>query len=125
MELENLTTQIPESEPKLRVYPNYAVLNASAVRLLDVKHGDYIQFASPRIEKINGKPLLYVRKTNRIMGCVSARQRGKTMILGSRKLAKVLRETLGGTGTFRVCPEDTVADVNGTYYNVFFRNYGN
>ena len=125
MELENLSTQIPESEPKLRVYPNYAVLNASAVRLMGVKHGDYIQFASPKMERINGRPLLYVRKTDRIVGSIRARQRGATMILSSRKVARLLRDALDGAGCYRVCPEDTVADANGTYYNVFFRNYGN
>lgn len=125
MELENMTMQIPESEPKLRVYPNYAVLNASAVRLLDVKQGDYIQFASPRRERINGKPLLYLRKTNRIVGSTSARKRGRTMILGSRKLAKVLSEALSGPGCYLISPEDCLPDADGTYYNVFFKNYGN
>lgn len=125
MELENLTSHMPESEPKLRVYANYAVLNAAAVRLLDLRQGEYIQFASPLRETINGRPLLFVRKTARPVGSVVARSRGNTMVLSSRKIAGVLIEKLGGPGCYRICPEDYIPDADGTYYNVFFRNYGN
>lgn len=125
MELVSITSQVPESEPKLRIYPNYAVLNASAVSLLDLKHGDYVQFACPKIDRGSGRPELYVRKTTRILGSVCVRARGKTMILGSRKLAASLIEILNGEGCYRVCPEDTIDDKDGKFFNVFFRNYGN
>ena len=125
MELVNITSQIPESEPKLRIYPNYAVLNAAAVSLLDLRHGDYVQFACPKIDRGNGRPELYLRKTTRILGSVSVRARGNTMILGSRKLAASLVDKLNGKGCYLISPDVTIDDKDGKYYNVFFRNYGN
>lgn len=125
MEFENLTSQMPESEPKMRVYDNYATLNAAAVQLLGLEQGDYVQFVNSPRERINGKPLLFIRKTTRPVGSVQARKRGKTMVLSSRRIAGLLREQLSGAGCYRICPEDCIKDLDGTYYNVFFRNYGN
>ena len=120
MELEPLTKQIPETEPKLRVYAHYTVLNSASVKLLDVKDGDYIQFAKPVYGFRNE---LYIRKTTISVGSYTARKRKGTMRISSLKLASLLREKLDGNGCYRICPEVTVEDKDGTYYSIFFKNY--
>lgn len=111
---------LPETEPKMRIYGHYVVLNAAAVQLLGIKDGDYVQFAKP----VYGfRDELYIRKTNVPAGSHIARMRRQTARISSRVLLEILREKLGGNGCFRICPEVTVEDENGTYYNIFFKNY--
>ena len=125
MELVPLTKQIPDTEPKIRVYEHYAVLNAAAVNLLGVQDGDYVQFAEPyySFRRDDGKKFIYLRRTSAAVGSYVARKRKGTMRISSRKLATLLGERLDGKGSYRVCPEDTVADKDGTWYNIFFVNY--
>lgn len=124
MELVNLLNTIPEREPIIRVYDTYAVLNAAAVTLLGLEDGDYIRFAQSRIERINGKPFLYVRKSSTAFGSTPVRKRHRVMRIDGRQLARLLMDALDGPGMYRVCPDDTIQDADGQLcYNIFFRNY--
>ena len=121
MEL-NCDFNIPDTEPKLRVYDNYVVLNAAAVSLLCISPGDYVQIRSSRYERINGKPLLFIGRTAKIFGYV-VRPRMNTMRINSRRLARSLKENLDGCGCYLVSRSET-EDVDGeTAYNIFFKNY--
>lgn len=122
MELVPLTKSIPETEPKIRVYSRYVVLNAAAVRLLGLQDRDYVQVAHP----VYGfRKELYIRKTSITVGSYTARvQRGKgTMRLSSMKLATLIAEYLNGYGCYLISPSVSVEDKDGTYYNIFFKNY--
>ena len=122
MELEPLTKSIPESEPKIRIYQRYVVLNAATVRLLGLNDRDYVQVAKP----VYGfRKELYIRKTNLTAGSYTARvQKGKgTMRISSLKLATLLAQHLEGYGCYLVSPSVSVDDKDGIYYNIFFRNY--
>jgi hypothetical protein len=125
MELMNLLNTIPEREPILRVYDNYAVLNAAAVTLLGLEDGDYIRFMQSRFGRVNGKPFLYVRKSEAAFGSTPVRRRHRVMRVDGRPLARLLKDALDGTGVYRVCPDDTIRDdTDGQVcYNIFFRNY--
>ena len=120
MELVLLTKGLPETEPKLRIYGHYAVFNASAVALLGLQDGDYIQFAHPLY---GFKKETYVRKTQKTVGSYIARKRKGTMRISSRKLSLLLAERLEGSGCYRICPEEKVEDPDGTWYSIFFKNY--
>ncbi len=122
MELVPLTKSIPETEPKIRVYSRYVVLNAAAVRLLGLQDRDYVQVSHP----VYGfRKELYIRKTSITVGSYTARvQRGKgTMRLSSMKLATLIAEYLNGYGCYLISPSVSVEDKDGTYYNIFFKNY--
>ena len=120
MELANLSKGLPETEPKMRIYGQYVVLNAAAVNLLGIQDGDYIQFAKPVYGFRNE---LYIRKASTPSGSYVARMRKHTARIASRSLIGILDEKNFGKGCYRICPEVTVADEDGTYYNIFFRNY--
>lgn len=120
MELVLLTKGLPETEPKVRIYGHYAVFNAAAVAMLGLQDGDYIQFAHPAY---GFKKETYVRKTTKTVGSYIARKRKGTMRISSRKLAVLLAERLDGNGCYRICPEVKVEDPDGTWYNIFFKNY--
>ena len=45
------------------------------------------------------------------------------MRVSSVKLSTLLAERLEGNGCYRICPEETVPDEDGTWYSIFFRNY--
>ena len=122
MELVNYDLNIPDTEPKVRVYDNYVVLNAAAVALLGVGSGDYVQIRASRNERINGKPLLYVGRTGNIFGYV-VRRRMNTMRINSRKLARSLQTSLDGCGCYLVSKDDVQIVDNEVTYNIFFRNY--
>lgn len=122
MELILLTKSIPETEPKIRVYKRYVTINAAAVRLLGLKDRDYVQFAHP----VYGfAKELYIRKTSVIIGSYIARvQRGKgTMRVTSMKLSSLIAKRLEGYGCYLVSASEKVDDPDGTYYNIFFKNY--
>ena len=120
MELTTLSRGIPETEPKMRIYGHYVVLNAAAVKLLGIQDGDYIQFAKPTYGFRNE---LYIRKTNVPAGSYIARKRKLTARISSASLLGILKENGFGNGCYRICPEVAVEDKDGTYYNIFFRNY--
>lgn len=120
MELIPITKRIPEKEPKLRIYNYYVVLNAAAVNLLGIENGDYVQFSHPLY---GFRKETYIRKTKVAVGSYVARKRKGTMRVASVKLATLLRERLDGNGSYRICPEVTVEDKDGTYYSIFFKNY--
>lgn len=120
MELTTLSRGIPETEPKMRIYGHYVVLNAAAVKLLGIKDGDYIQFAKPTY---GFRKELYIRKTSVPGGSYIARKRKQTARISSASLLGILRENEFGKGCYRICPEVKVDDKDGTYYNIFFRNY--
>ena len=120
MEFVLLTKELPETEPKMRVYEHYVVFNSAAVSLMGLNDEDYVQFAHPAF---GTKKETYVRKTDRAVGSYIARKRRSTMRVASRKLSALLAERLDGVGCYRICPEDPVPDEGGTWYNIFFRNY--
>lgn len=120
MELTTLYKGLPETEPKMRIYGNYVVLNAAAVKLLGIQDGDYIQFAKPVYGFRNE---LYIRKTTVPAGSYIARMRKQTARIASRDLIGILGEKHFAKGCYRICPEVTVEDPDGKYYNIFFRNY--
>lgn len=122
MELVPLTKSIPETEPKIRVYRRYVVLNAAAVRLLGLKDRDYVQVAHP-VYHFNKE--LYIRRTSLAVGSYTARvQKGKgTMRLSSMRLSALVAEYLNGYGCYLISPKGPIEDENGTYYNIFFKNY--
>lgn len=120
MELTILSRGIPETEPKMRIYGHYVVLNAAAVKLLGIQDGDYIQFAKPAY---GFRKELYIRKTTIPGGSYIARKRKQTARISSANLLGILQENEFGKGCYRICPEVTVEDKDGTYYNIFFRNY--
>ena len=120
MELVLLTKGLPETEPKVRIYGHYAVFNAAAVALLELQDGDYVQFAHPAY---GPKKETYVRKTAKTVGSYIARKRKNTMRVSSVKLSTLLAERLDGNGCYRICPEENVYDVDGTWYSIFFKNY--
>lgn len=120
MELTILSKGIPETEPKMRIYGHYVVLNAAAVKLLGIRDGDYIQFAKPTY---SFRKELYIRKTSVPGGSYIARKRKQTARISSASLLGILQENEFGKGCYRICPEVSVEDKDGTYYNIFFRNY--
>ena len=120
MEFVLLTKGLPEVEPKIRVYGQYVVFNAAAVALMGLHDGDYVQFAHPAYGM---KKETYVRKTKKTVGSYIARSRRCTMRVSSRKLSALLGARLDGNGCYRICPEDAVPDDDGTWYNIFFKNY--
>jgi len=122
MELVNYDLNIPDTEPKVRVYDNYVVINAAAVSLLGIGSGDYVQIWASRNERINGKPLLYIGRTGNIFGYV-VRRRMNTMRINSRKLARSLRMSLDGCGCYIVSKDDTQLVGNDVMHNIFFKNY--
>lgn len=120
MELTTLFKGIPETEPKMRIYGHYVVLNAAAVKLLGIRDGDYVQFAKPAY---GFRKELYIRKTSVPGGSYIARMRKQTARISSASLLGILQENEFGKGCYRICPEVTVEDEDGKYYNIFFRNY--
>ena len=120
MELTILSKGIPETEPKMRIYGHYVVLNAAAVKLLGIQDGDYVQFAKPAY---GFRKELYIRKTSVPGGSYIARKRKQTARISSASLLGILQENEFGKGCYRICPEVSVEDKDGTYYNIFFRNY--
>lgn len=120
MELTILSKGIPETEPKMRIYGHYVSFNAAAVRLLGINDGDYIQFAKP---SYGFRKELYVRKASTPGGSYIARKRRQISRISSASLLGLLQENGFGKGCYRICPEVTVDDKDGTYYNIFFRNY--
>lgn len=120
MELELLTKVLPETEPKMRLYGHYVVFNAAAVAMLGLQDGCYVQFAHPAFGM---KKETYVRKTDKTVGSYVVRKRTSTMRVSSIKLSTLLAERLDGNGCYRVCPEYTIPDEGGTWYNIFFKNY--
>ena len=120
MELVLLTKELPEAEPKIRVYDHYAVFNASAVSLMGLQDGDYVQFAHPAY---GFRKETYVRRTGKAVGSYITRKRKGTMRVSSRKLATLLAERLEGNGCYRICPENPIPDEDGKWYNIFFKNY--
>ena len=120
MELTILSKGIPETEPKMRIYGHYVVLNAAAVKLLGIQDGDYVQFAKPAY---GFRKELYIRKTSVPGGSYIARKRKQIARISSASLLGILQENAFGRGCYRICPEVAVEDKDGTYYNIFFRNY--
>ena len=121
MELTTLSKGLPETEPKIRIYDYYVVLNAAAVKLLVINDGDYVQFAKPAY---GFRKELYIRKTSVPGGSYIARKKGRqTARISSASLIGILQENEFGKGCYRICPEVKVEDKDGTYYNIFFRNY--
>lgn len=123
MELEYLTTQIPESQPKLRIYEHYVSLNAPAVRLLGLNDQDHVQFARPTFCKFSGVDRFYICKAKNIVGAYLARKRKRCVRISNRELARYLAEKLDGIGCYRICPEDKIEYMGSICYNVFFKNY--
>ena len=122
MELVNYNLNLPDTEPKVRVYENYVVINAAGVALLGIGSGDYVQIWASRNERINGKPLLYIGRTGKIFGYV-VRRRMNTMRINSRKLARSLKRSLDGCGCYLVSREDTELVEGEVMHNIFFKNY--
>ena len=122
MELVPLTKTIPETEPKIRVYRRYVTLNTAAVKLLGLQDRDYVQVAHP---VFHFRKELYIRKTHAAVGSYTVRvQKGKgTMRLSSMKLSALIAEYLNGYGCYLISPSVSVEDKDGTYYNIFFKNY--
>lgn len=122
MELVPLTKSIPETEPKIRVYRRYVTLNTAAVKLLGVQDGDYVQVAHP---VYHFRKELYIRKTHITIGSYTTRLRDGRGVarVSSMKLSKLIAEYLDGFGCYLVSPKDPVEDKDGTYYNIFFKNY--
>ena len=120
MEFVLLTKGLPDKEPKIRLYDNYVSFNAAAVEMMGLKNDDYVQFAHPAYD---AKTETYVRKTGKAFGSYIGKKHKCAIRVSSRKLAAILAERLDGVGCYRVCPEGAVHDEDGTWYNIFFKNY--
>ena len=55
----------------------------------------------------------------------TAIRRGRSYLINSRVLSRELADSLEGRGTYRICPEDSVENNGTTYFNIFFKKYGN
>jgi hypothetical protein len=123
-QLISISNKIPETEPKLRVYPNYVSINAAGVRLLGLESGDYIQINTSVVAQLTGRKNYYIGKPKLdIIGAYPVARRGRTMLIHSRHLSQKLIALLDGEGCYRICPEDKVATKDATWYNIFFKNY--
>lgn len=122
MELTNLIQDMPTDQPRLRVYGTHAIFNSVAVRLLELKPGDYVRFSKPRIHTGNKTPI-YVGKTTNINGAFRVFKKDERMRVNGTALMRKLQESLDGPGCYRICPEDSVTENGETQYNIFFRKY--
>lgn len=119
--LVNLINDAPRTEPLLRLYKNYMVLNAHAVALLGISDGDRVFIG--REERCSNN--LYIGKANMKHSC-AVRRRDKTFAIYNAPLTRKIASWLEGTGTYRICPEDKIDDGLGNmFYNIFKKKYGN
>lgn len=122
MTLTRITKVAPRSEALIRVYRAQIILNAPASRLLGLIPGSSVNVYADKDAQMAGRNRLYVGKTKG--SGFAAIKRNATYRINSSDLCKSLAEALEGFGTYRICPEDYVLDVNGDrYYNIFFRKY--
>lgn len=123
-QLISISNRIPETEPKLRVYPNYVSINAAGARLLGIEDGDYIQINTSVVAQLTGRKNYYIGKPKQdIIGAYPVARRGNTMLIHSRHLSKKLIDLLDGRGCYRICPEDSIKTKDAIWYNIFFKNY--
>jgi hypothetical protein len=119
--LVNLINDAPRTEPLLRVYANYMVLNANAVALLGLDDGDKIYIGRDERSSNN----LYVGKAF-LKQSYSVYRRDNTFIIYNAPLTRNVASWLEGKGAYRICPEDIIDDGLGNrYYNIFKKKYGN
>lgn len=118
--LVNLSNDAPRTEPLLRVYANYMVFNAPAVRLMEITDGDKVFIG--RDERAGNN--LYVGKAA-VKQSYAVTRRDNTFILYNAPLARQVAGWLEGPGTYRICPEDSLNDGFGMFYNIFKKKYGN
>ena len=125
MNLRPIMRYLDPSEPAMRIYPNYISLNASAVRLLGMEEGQYLQVRFDEEEKMRGRTRLYIGKTdNGAMAFRLSRRKGrKGLDCSSRVLAHYLSETLEGFGLYRICPEEDAETDGGRWFGIFFKRY--
>ena len=119
--LTDIDGKAPSGTALLRVFRNSCSLNRQAMRLLGLQDKGNVRFRTPRG---NGNRRVYVSSTQQAGG-YGIHRRGGIGIVNSRSLAATLAMTLQGTGTYRICEEDTVTDdMDGTTcYAIFFRKY--
>lgn len=123
MELAKLVESAPRSEALIRVYSSYCVLNGSAAMLMGLSPGSGVMVFYDKEQRSAGRMRLYVgRKDTNAFAVI---RRGRSYLINSRGLARELADNLEGRGTYRICPEDSVENNGTTYYNIFFRKYGN
>lgn len=123
MELAKLVESAPRSEALIRVYSSYCVLNSSAAMLMGLSPGKGVVVFYDKEQRSAGRMRLYIGR--RDINAFPVIRRGRSYLINSRPLARELADNMEGRGTYRICPEDSVEKSGTTYYNIFFRKYGN
>lgn len=123
MTLVQLTRQAPRSEALIRVYKNQVAINAAAARLLDLHNKDMVNVLVDKDAQASGRGnRLYIGKAK--SNAYQVLRRRSSFRICCTALARSIAEALEGTGTYRICPEDSETDFNGeVYYNIFFKKY--
>ena len=123
MELVRLVESAPPSEALIRVYSSYCVLNSRAAKLMGLSPEGGVMVFYDKEQKEAGRMRLYIgRKDTDAFPVI---RRGRSYLINSRHLARELADNMEGRGSYRICPEDSVEKCGTTYYNIFFRKYGN
>lgn len=115
--LKDLDTGLPDKSTALLVRRDgRVILCAGAVRMLGLSEGRM------RFKEDNGR--IYLGKSADPNFGYQFRQVGNELRVKSKRLARLLSESLDGYGDYRIDPEDTVLIYPGIeYYRVFQKNY--
>jgi len=122
-QLIDIENKLYPADPTLRLYPNRCVLNAAALRLLDLDGQAFRVFI--RIDKqqaFSGRQRLYIARSDKVIGYV-VRRRSNRGLINSASLCRLLAEKLNGYGAYRICEEVSVQEDGMTFYEIFFRRY--
>lgn len=120
MNMIHLDNKAPKDVPLLRVYASRCTLNASAAKLLGLMDGGRIDVLQDKDEADRGRDRIYVCCSPKACG-YAAKRRGRTFIVHSTSLCRILSAHLQGLGTYRITPDFPSVQGGVTYYNIFFR----